>query len=153
MWGNERKVTYSYNSNDKIILRNFSEWMLSNWYEFARIQYTYSGSNQNLTQLNYYSFLSNAWYLDGYRVYTWNTNNYKTSIISYFIDPIFPNFYPPTWKDEFYYDSSNVLIVKTGLDYVGYSHWVNEINDLYFYDNSGNNNKNIRQEWNNTDST
>jgi hypothetical protein len=42
--------------------------------------------------------------------------------------------------------------MKTGFhSFYGYV-WTNEINDLYFYDQSGNNNENIKQEWNDTDS-
>jgi hypothetical protein len=57
-----------------------------------------------------------------------------------------------TWKDEFSYDSTNVLIMMTGFNHYNYPNWIPENNDLYFYDNAGNKTENIRQVWNSTDS-
>jgi len=148
VWGNDLKMAYSYNTNNKLILKSISEWMLSNWLENGRYYYSYSGSNQNLSQISFYYFLT-TWNLEAYQVYSWNTNNYLTNVISYSLSTIFPWTYVPYWQDSLYYNLSNQLVIKTGFDYVGCD-WFNDINDLYFYDQNGNNDERIRQEWNST---
>ena len=57
------------------------------------------------------------------------------------------------WKEEFSYDSLNLLIKKDRFDYFSLNNWRPELRDLYFYDANRNNTENIRQEWNSTDST
>ncbi len=124
-----------------------------NWQDYARLQYTYTGSNQNLSRIDVYSFSSNTWALTGYHVYSWNTSNYLINVTSYTLSTIFPWTYYAYWKDDYYYDLTNILIIKTGLHSYSGSYWTNEINDLYFYDQNRNNNENIRQDWNETDSS
>ena len=147
-WTYKLRSAYIYNPNDKIILKQFAEWFGSYWYEHAKYQYTYTGSNQNLSRIDIYSFSGSMWYLLSYYVYSWNTNNYVTEINFYSIDLTFPNYYVLRWKDMNYYNAYDLLIRKTRLDYG----WRNKINDLFFYDNARNKTENIRQDWNDTDS-
>jgi hypothetical protein len=148
-WTYKLRSTYSYNTNGKIILKRFAEMFYGNWQDYTRLQYTYTGSNQNLSRIDVYSFSSNNWALTGYHVYSWNSNNCLSNVISYSLSTIFPWTYVPYWQDSLYYNLSNQLVIKTGFDYVGCD-WFNDINDLYFYDQNGNNNERIRQEWNST---
>jgi hypothetical protein len=152
VWGNDLRATYLYNTVGKLSLSSYANWNTSNWYEYSRNEYYYTGSNQNLVRINYYYFLE-TWGLMGYRIYSWNTNNYLINVIHYTLSTIGPWVYLATGKVEYYYDSTNVLIRKTELWSFYGCVWINDINDLYFYDQNGNNNERIRQEWNDTDST
>ena len=151
-WTYKLRSTYSYNTWNKLMLKSYAFMIYGNWQDYTRFYYSYMGPNQNLSRINVYSFSSNIWYLDGYYVYSYNGNNYLATVVK-FSSTIFPNHYDPTWKDEYYYDTSNVLIIKTGFNHFNLPDWMPEINILYFYDNIGNNNETIIQEWNNSDST
>jgi hypothetical protein len=152
VWGNDGRWRYIYNANSKLIQRYNDQWATTYWQEYFKNDYYYSGPNQNLSQMSYYWYSDNTWVLYGYYHYSWNTNNYLTEMIHYVLSTIGPWIYIETWKDEYYYDSTNVLIMKTGFDYVG-CYWVNDINDLYFYDNIGNQTENVRQKWNSSSSS
>jgi hypothetical protein len=152
VWGNDGRWRYLYNSNNKLLQRYNGEWADTSWREYSRNYYYYSGSNQNLTRIDNYYFSDNTWVLTGYSTYSWNPNNYLLSVISYKLSTIFPWTYVTWWKYEYYYDSSNVLIMKTGFSSYEGTPWEYEINNLYFYDGNGNNAENIGQEWNSTGS-
>ena len=151
-WGYAKRTTYNYNTNNKLILKGFANYG-GGWNESARHQFYYSGVNQNLSRMDYYFYSENNWVLYGYYIYSWNSNNNLSNVINYTLSTIGPWIYLATGKDEYYYDSTNVLIMKTEL-WSFYGHvWINDINDLYFYDQNGNNNERIRQDWNSTDSS
>jgi len=152
VWGNDLRTRYIYNTVGNLILRSYAHWNSTDWNEFVKYQYTY-GLNQNLYQMDYSSYYQNNWILYGYYIYSWNSNNYLSNVVHYTLSTIGPWVYLATGKDEYYYDSTNVLIMKTELwSFYGYV-WINDINDLYFYDQNGNNNEKIRQDWNSTDSS
>jgi len=119
VWGNDLRTTDVYNLSGKLDLKSYAKWSLTGWYDNARYYYSYNGPNQNLSRIDFYYYLNNIWFLDGYHVYSYNVNNYLATDIQYLSSTIFPNHYDPAWKDEYYYDTSNVLIMKTGFDYVG----------------------------------
>ncbi|MFI5406814.1 MAG: T9SS type A sorting domain-containing protein [Nitrososphaerales archaeon] len=152
VWGNDGRWRYFYNSNNKLIQRFSEEWFTTYWREYYRNDYSYSGPNQNLTQISNYSPSNNNWALTSYTIYSWNPSNCLLSTTSYTLSTIFAWYYYAYWRYEYYYDSSNVLIVKTGFSSYHGSPWANEIKDLYYYDQNGNKNENIRQEWNSTNS-
>ena len=151
VWGNDLRTTYVYNPSGKLDLESYAQWSLTGWYDNARYEYSYNGPNQNLSRIDFYYYL-NIWFLDAYYEYSYNANSYLATVIQYLSSTIFPNHYDPAWKDEYYYDTSNVLIIKTGFNHYNLPDWLPENNDLFFYDNNGNRNENIRQVWNNTDS-
>jgi hypothetical protein len=153
VWGNDGRWRYSYNSNNKLIQRIRDVWATTYWLEDFRNNYSYSAPNQNLSRMDYYWYMDNTWILYGYYIYSWNSNNLLSNVINYTLSTIGPWIYLATGKVEYYYDSTNVLIMKTELySFYGYV-WINYINDLYFYEQNGNNNERIRQDWNDTDST
>lgn len=150
-WNYVLRSTYNYNTNSKLIRKSFANYGRG-WNEYAKHEYSYSGVNQNLARINFYGFSSNTWVLYGYDEYSWNINNFLVNVITYTLSTIFPWTYFATGKEEYYYDSTNILIMKTELySFYGYV-WINYINDLYFYDQNGNNNERVRQDWNSTDS-
>jgi hypothetical protein len=153
VWGNDGRWRYSYNSNNKLVSKIRDVWATTYWREDFKNSYYYSFPNQNLTQMDYYWYGNNTWILYGYYIYLWSSSNYLLNVTKYTLSDIGPWVYLATGKVEYYYDSINVLIRKTELwSYYGYV-WINDINDLYFYDQSGNNNERIRQEWSDNDST
>jgi hypothetical protein len=150
-WGNDGRWRYLYNSNSKLVSKNRDVWATTYWRDDFR-NYFYYDVNQNLSRMDYSSYYENTWVLYGYYIYSWNSNNNLLNITNYTLSTIGPWIYFPTGKEDYYYDSTDVLIMKTELwSFYGYV-WFNDINDLYFYDQNGNNNENIRQEWNDTDS-
>ncbi len=114
VWGNDGRWRYLYNSNNKLIQRFSEEWFTTYWQEYSRNDYSYSGPNQNLSQISYYSPSNNNWALTSYTIYSWNPSNYLPSTTSYTLSTIFPWYYYAYWKYEYYYDSSKVLIMRTG---------------------------------------
>lgn len=74
------------------------------------------------------------------------------NVTKYTLSTIGPWIYFATGKVDYYYDSTDVLIMKTELWSFYGCVWINDINDLYSYDNNGNRIENIRQDWNSTDS-
>jgi hypothetical protein len=84
--------------------------------------------------------------------YSYNANSDTTMIVLQVLD-LYHGYWIYSWKDEFDYDSTNMLIKKTRFDHYYLPDWLPEINDLYFYDINENRTENIRQVWNNTDST
>ena len=150
VWGNEMKLTYSYNTNNRLIFSN--EWYWEGyWREYYRYYYDYYG-NGNIYHINVHTSTGTEWLYVAMYTYNYNTNSDTTMIVLQVLD-LYHGYWIYAWKDVFNYDSTNVLILKTRFDHYYLPDWLPEINDLFFYDNNGNRNENIRQLWNNTDST
>ena len=149
-WGNEFKLTYNYNSNNKLIFENYWSWG-GGWSECSRNYYSYYG-NGNLAEINIYGLAGAEWRHFSRTVYSWNTFNLIT-LIAVEGPYIYYNYWGPIWKEEFSYDSSNLLLMKERFDHYLLSYWKPDFRDLYYYDNNRNNNENIRQDWNSNDST
>ena len=149
VWGNEMKLTYSYYTNDRLSFSN--EWYWEGyWREYYRYYYDYYG-NGNIYHINEYTSTGTEWLYVAMYTYSYNTNSDTTMIVLRVLD-LWHGWWIYAWKDEFNYDSTNVLIKKTHFDHFYLPDWLPEINDLFFYDNNGNRNENIKQVWNNTDS-
>jgi len=147
---NAYQETYSYDSNDRLSFSNEWYWSSGYWEEFYRFYYFFS-SNNNLLNINRYTWANPGWlYINKYS-YNWNSLNDTTRITCEGLY-IFYGYWGYFWKDEFSYDSTNLLIMKERFDHYLLSNWKLELRDLYFYDNNRNNTENIRQEWNSTDS-
>jgi hypothetical protein len=150
IWGNEMKLTYSYNSNDRLNFSNEFYWE-GYWREYYRYYYDYYG-NGNIYHINVHTSTGTEWLYVAMYTYSYNTNS-DTSMIVLSVLDLYHGWWIYAWKDEFNYDSTNALIKKTRFDHYYLPDWLPEINDLFFYDKNGNRNENIRQVWNNTDST
>ncbi|MCW9097402.1 MAG: T9SS type A sorting domain-containing protein [Ignavibacteriaceae bacterium] len=150
VWGNEMKLTFSYDSNDRLSFSNEFYWE-GYWREYYRYYYDYYG-NGNIYHINVHTSTGTEWLYVAMYTYSYNTNSDTTMIVLRVLD-LYHGWWVYAWKDEFNYDSNNVLIKKTRFDHYYLPDWMPEINDLYFYNDAGNKTENIRQEWNNTDST
>jgi hypothetical protein len=148
---NTYQETYDYISNDRISFSNQFTWSNGHWSEYNRYYYSYYG-NGNLALINGHTKKENGWLYVNKKSYYWDVLNDTVRITFEALD-IFYGIWRFFWKEEFSYDSLNSLIKKEKFEYYSLNIWRPEIRNLYFYDNNGNNNENIRQEWNNTDSS
>jgi len=148
-WGNEFKATFNYDGNNKLILKSHWGWG-GGWGETSRYFYYYYG-NDNLLSINFHSLVEGNWRYLTRTVYSWNEFNLVTMIA---IEGLygFYNYWGPSSKEEFSYDSTNSLIMKERFVYYSMSYWRRDLRDLYFNDANGNRIENLRQDWNNTDS-
>ncbi len=149
-WGNEYKATFNYNVNNKLILK--TDWSGGGgWGETSRYYYYYYG-NGNLLSIDFHSLVNGGWRYLTRTVYSWNEYNLVTMIAIEGLY-IFYNYWGPSSKEEFSYDSTNSLIMKERFVYYAMSYWRRDLRDLYSSDDNGNRVENIRQDWNDTDST
>ncbi|MBV6419972.1 MAG: hypothetical protein DAHOPDDO_01198 [Ignavibacteriaceae bacterium] len=147
---NTYKETYSYDMNSRLSFSNEWYWSSGYWEEFYRYYYFFS-SNNNLLHIDRYTWANPGWLHINRYSYGWNSLSDTTRITCEGLY-MFYGQWGPFWKEEFSYDSTNLLIKKDRYDHYLLSDWKLELRDLYFYDANRNNNEIIRQEWNSTDS-
>jgi hypothetical protein len=143
-----RRESCSYSGN-YIILKLFSTWALSSWWDYARMHYAYANNNLSSVVLDWWN--GGSWDDVDRWSYVWNNQNLITMLIYQYRNPTYGN-WCYGYKYEYIYDSNNILLRIIEYDGDCCPSWHLYKQKLYTYDVNDNNIEKLGQNWNSADS-
>ena len=143
-FGEKKKYTYAYNSNNKMTSMLAENWDGSLWINYNRYTYTYDSNGNKTLEL---SETWNGQWGNSYRTtYTYDSNGNKTLELSeVWINNQWGNSYRITYTYDFSENMTSFLREKWDR-----SQWINYYHFTYTYDSNGNKTLELWETWYNS---